>query len=60
MTASADHKEDQWIKPARMKGLHGCPHPAIVNGQTVVIPYSRISAGFAYPGIDKENKNRHN
>ena len=55
----AGHKEYRGLVPARVKGLCGCTWPVIVDGRDVVDPGAWISAGFAYRGIGRGDKNGH-
>jgi UDP-N-acetyl-D-mannosaminuronic acid dehydrogenase len=55
----AGHKEYRGLEPARVKGLCGCTWPVIVDGRNVVDPDAWISAGFAYRGIGRGDKNGH-
>ena len=56
----AGHKEYRGLEPARVKEHCGSAHPAVVDWRNVVDRDARISAGFAYCGISRDNKNRHN
>jgi len=56
----AGHKEDyRGLVAELVKGLCGCAHPVIVDGRNVVDPDAWISAGFAYRGIGRGDKNGH-
>ena len=55
----AGHKEYRGLVPAEVKGLYGCPHPAVVDGRNVVDPDAWIVEGFAYRGIGRGDKNQH-
>jgi len=45
--------------PEQVKGLCGCAHPAIVDGQNAVDLDAWIGARFAYRGIGRGDRNRH-
>ncbi|WP_292492772.1 nucleotide sugar dehydrogenase [Methanoculleus sp. 10] len=55
----AGHKEYRGLVPAEVRRLCGSPHPAIVDGRNVVDPDAWIGAGFAYRGIGRGDRNRH-
>mgnify|MGYP001391751613 CR=1 FL=1 len=55
----AGYKEQRGLVAERVKGLCGCAHPVIVDGRNVVEPDAWLSAGFAYRGIGREDKNGH-
>jgi len=55
----AGHKEYRGLLAAGVRRLCGSPHPAVVDGQSVVDPDAWIAGGFAYRGIGRGDKNRH-
>ena len=55
----AGHKEYRSLFAAGVRPLCGSPHPAVVDGQSVVDPDAWIAGGFAYRGIGQGDKNRH-
>ena len=55
----AGHKEYRGLVPAEVRRLCGCEQPAIVDGRNVVDPDAWIGAGFAYRGIGRGDRNRH-
>jgi len=55
----AGHKEYRSLFAAGVRRLCGSPHPAVVDGQSVVDPDAWIAGGFAYRGIGQGDKNRH-
>lgn len=55
----AGHKEYRGLVPMRVKEVCGCDHPAIVDERDGAEPDAWIEAGFAYRGIGRGDKNRH-
>ena len=55
----AGHKGYRGLLAAGVRRLCGSPHPAVVDGQSVVDPDAWIVEGFAYRGIGRGDKNRH-
>jgi len=55
----AGHKEYRGLVPARVKEHCGSAHPAVVDGRNIIDPDAGISAGFAYRGIGRGDKNGH-
>ena len=55
----AAHSTYRDLDPSRVKALAGREHTVIVDGRNVIDPDPFIRAGFAYRGIGRGDRNRH-
>ena len=55
----AAHDQYRKLDPVPVKTLSGQQHPVIVDGRNVIDPDAFITAGFAYRGIGRGDRNRH-